>query len=137
MNTRRHLIAAAGAGALTAPFATLAQAPAPAGKVWRVGFLAMPARPANIDNHFQGAFAQGMRELGYVDGKNLVIEYRFADNDASRLPGLAMELARLKPDVLVTSADPVWTLAPDWLTSRPALYASTHVRVLKVETLLP
>ena len=47
-----------------------------------------------------------MRELGYVEGRNLVIEYRFADNDVTRLAGLATELARLNPDVLVTTADP-------------------------------
>ena len=113
MNLRRQLMGAASAGVLTAPFAALAQQPnvpaAPAGapgKIWRVGILALSARPANIGSPYAGAFAQGMRELGYVEGKNLVIENRFADNDVTRLPGLAAELARLNPDVLVTSADP-------------------------------
>ena len=110
MNVRRSILAAAGASVLAGPFASHAQQPAaPAGapgKIWRVGYLALQARPANIDAHYLSAFAQGMRELGYVEGRNLVIEYRFADSDVSRLPGLAMELARMKPDVLVTAADP-------------------------------
>ena len=116
MNLRRQLMGAASAGVLTAPFAALAQQPnvpaapaAPAGapgKIWRVGILVLSVRPANIGSPYAGAFAQGMRELGYVEGKNLVIENRFADNDVTRLPGLAAELARLNPDVLVTSADP-------------------------------
>ena len=111
MNQRRTLVLALGSGALTAPFAALAQQPnapaAPAGapgKIWRVGFLSLPTRPANLDTHYLGAFAQGMRELGYVEGKNLLIEWRFADNAPQRLPALAQELVQWKPDVLVTAA---------------------------------
>ena len=79
MNYRRQLIAAAGAGALTSPFTSLAQQPAaPAGKIWRVGFFASNNRPVAIDTHHHGAFARAMRELGYVEGKNLAIEYRYA-----------------------------------------------------------
>ena len=109
MNRRRKLVVALGTGALATPFAALAQQPnvragAP-GKVWRVGFLSIPTRPANLDTHYLGAFAQGMRELGYVEGKNLLIEWRFADNVNQRLPALAAELVQWNPDVLVTAAN--------------------------------
>ena len=49
------------------------------------------------------AFRQGLRELGYVDGKNIIIEWRSIEGKADRLPGLAAELVRLKVDVIVTA----------------------------------
>jgi putative tryptophan/tyrosine transport system substrate-binding protein len=101
MNTRRRLISALGAGALTAPFGSFAQQ---AGRIWRVGFLALRRRPDSIDTDFLGAFPRAMRELGYVEGKNLVIEWRFADSNSERLPELAAELVRLKVDVIVSAA---------------------------------
>ena len=106
MNQRRNLITALGAGALTqvAALPAIAQALSkPAEKIWRVGYLLPRGRPASIDAHFIGGFPRGMRELGYVEGKNLVIDWRFAGNDLARLPGLAAELEQLKPDVIVTS----------------------------------
>lgn len=102
MNTRRNILAALGAGLFSAPLSSFAQAQ---GKIWRVGFLA-PRRPANLDADAYGAFARGMRELGYIEGKNLVIEYRFADGNMGKLPELAAEIARLKVDVIVTAGTP-------------------------------
>jgi putative ABC transport system substrate-binding protein len=103
MNNRRKLLVALGAGALAAPFSSFAQQQ---GKVWRVGFLAQRSRPASLDSDIYGAFPRGMREFGYVEGKNLVIEWRFADGKVERLPGLAAELVRLKVDVIVAGATP-------------------------------
>lgn len=71
MNKRRKLIVALGAGALTVPFVSLSQVQ---GKVWRVGFLSGRSRPDSLVLDTFGAFSDGMRELGYVEGKNLVIE---------------------------------------------------------------
>ncbi len=102
MNRRRAiaviLVAAAAPGRL------LAQQQ---GKVRRIGYLAARSRstPSNPDVYYD-AFVQGMRELGYVEGRNLVIEWRFADGKFERLPGLAAELVRLKPEVIVTHATP-------------------------------
>jgi putative ABC transport system substrate-binding protein len=72
-------------------------------KVPRVGFLAGRSRstPSNPDAWYD-SFVQGMRDLGYVDGKNVVIEWRFADNHLERTAKLAEELVQLKPDVVVT-----------------------------------
>jgi putative ABC transport system substrate-binding protein len=70
-------------------------------KVPRIGYLtagSLSAISARIE-----AFRQGLRELGYVDGKNIVIEWRSVEGKADRLPGLAAELVRLKIDVIVTA----------------------------------
>jgi putative ABC transport system substrate-binding protein len=69
------------------------------GKIPRIGFLIVSsptAASARVE-----AFQQGLRELGYVEGKNIIIEYRYAEGKADRLPQLASELVRLKVDVLV------------------------------------
>lgn len=58
-----------------------------------------------MDSHFISAFPGGMRELGYVEGKNLVIEWRFADGKLDRLPALAAELVALKLDVIVAGGN--------------------------------
>ncbi len=116
MNNRRKLVIALGAGALAAPFAAFAQQP---GKVWRIGFLG-PRKIADIDKdpHF-GAFRPAMRELGYVEGRNLIIEWRFADGKEERLPGLARELVDLKVDVIVAVATPSTLAAQKATTTIP------------------
>jgi putative ABC transport system substrate-binding protein len=101
MNNRRKLLMVLGAGALAAPLAALAQEQ---GRVWRVGFLSNTARPASLSHaHSHGAFLRGMRELGYIEGKNLVMEYRFGEGRTKRLPALAAQLAQLKVDVIVAA----------------------------------
>ena len=107
MNTRRRNFAALGAGALTQVVALPAIAQAlgkPAEKIWRVGYLGTRTRPASIDADFAGGLVQGLRELGYVEGRNLAIEWRFAGNDLARVPGLVLDLVQLKPDVNVSGA---------------------------------
>ena len=103
MNHRRKTIAALSVGVLANALPTFAQPAKAPEKIWRAGFLAPRKRPASIDAEFIGGFPQGMRERGYVEGKNLVIEWRFADGDLTRLPGLANELVQLQPDVIVAS----------------------------------
>jgi putative tryptophan/tyrosine transport system substrate-binding protein len=91
---RRAFLAGA-AALLAAPLAAEAQ---PAGKVPRIGYLAL--NPA-ANPHLHEAFRQGLRDLGYVEGRNVVIEYREAEGKPERLPALAAELVALKVDVLV------------------------------------
>ncbi|MFM9970796.1 MAG: ABC transporter substrate-binding protein [Burkholderiales bacterium] len=121
MNNRRKLIVALGAGALTAPFGGLAQQ---LGKVWRVGFLMPRPRPASIDADYIGTFPRGMRELGYVEGKNLVIEWRFGDNNPERIRELAAELVRMKVDVLAAGGPLAAVPAQNASTTLPIVFVS-------------
>jgi putative ABC transport system substrate-binding protein len=86
---------------LATPLAADAQHPE---KTYRVGYLAAASRSGN--QALLARFEQGMRELGYVEGRNLVIEPRFADGKLERLPMLAQELVRLNPDVMFVSTTP-------------------------------
>ena len=70
-------------------------------KVARIGYLAAVSRTGM--SHLTEAFLQGLRELGYVEGENIVIEYRWADGKFERLPELAAELVRLKVDLIVAA----------------------------------
>jgi putative ABC transport system substrate-binding protein len=97
---RRAFIAAAASALLAAPLAAEAQQPA---KVWRIGLLS-PLSRSETDR--RDAFRQGMRELGYVDGRDFVIEGRFAEGQYQRIPGLAAELVRVKVDVIVVWGTP-------------------------------
>ena len=102
MNHRRKILITLGASAaaLALPLGSFAQAP---GKIWRVGVLTL-RRTAMIDTDpFYVPFRDGMRVLGYVEGRNLKIEWRAADGDATRMAGLAAELVNLQVDVIVTS----------------------------------
>jgi putative ABC transport system substrate-binding protein len=101
MNAQRRLVLALMAGALTAPFASFAQQPA---KSARIGFLA-PASPQVLYTRLQ-AFRDGLRELGYVEGKNLQLEVRWGEGKLERLPTLADELVQAKVDVIVAATSP-------------------------------
>ncbi len=97
MIARRTFLAGTGAVLLAAPLAAEGQQ---AGKVYRVGVLEVVAVTSNTTN--LAAFRQGLRELGYVERRNFVIEYRSAGGRAERFPDLADELVRLKVDVILT-----------------------------------
>lgn len=77
----------------------------PATKVYRIGWLGQSSPPPVADRN-AGEFQQSLRDLGYVEGRNLAIEYRYASGNVERLPDLAAELVRLKVDVIVTSGEP-------------------------------
>ena len=97
-----------------APLAAEAQQ---TGKVYRIGVLETTSPALNTAN--LDAFRQGLRELGYVEGQNFVIEYRSADGRPERFPGLATELVRLKVDLIVTRGTPA-VLAAEKAPSRRA-----------------
>jgi putative tryptophan/tyrosine transport system substrate-binding protein len=64
-----------------------------------IGYLSRSSASANLPR--VQAFRQGLRELGYVEGKNIVIEFRYADGNFDRVPDITADLVRLKPDVIV------------------------------------
>lgn len=101
MTARRKLLLALGAAALVAPSLTFAQA---SRRVYRIGFVLPPHEEGA--RSFVTAFRQGLQSFGYVEGKNVVIDFRFAGDDLTRLPALAEEVVRLNPDVIVTASPP-------------------------------
>ena len=101
---RSSIVAIALLGLLS-PVAAEAQQ---AAKVARIGYLGDTPAAAP---HLRDAFLQGLRDLGYVEGRNVVIEYRFAEGKAERLPALAAELVALKVDVIVASGGTPGALA--------------------------
>ena len=96
---RRQFIALLG-GAAAWPLAAQAQQ---AAKVFRIGFLFYGSSGPSPE---LDAFRRGLREFGYIEGQNIAVEYRFASGQVERLPDLAAELVRLKPDVIVAPATP-------------------------------
>ena len=96
---RRQFIGALAGGLLAAPLAAEAQ---PAGRVYRIGVLS-PFSPSFGPGPSFEAFRQTFRELGYVDGRNVALEYRWADGQPDRLPALAAELVRLRVDVVFSA----------------------------------
>jgi len=91
----------------------------PSGKVPRIGFLYFGSRQSATETGRYDAFVKGMRELGYVEGKNLVIEERFADSVSERLPNLVTELVGLKVDAIVATGSPVYNALRQATTTMP------------------
>ena len=120
MVSRRRFSAGAIA-AILIPMAARAQQP---GKVWRVAFLVQRHLDFTDTDFIYGPFRQGMRELGYVEGKNLAIEWRSAEGRAERLPELAAELVRSKPDVLATQGTSAAMAAQKTTATLPIVMAS-------------
>jgi ABC-type uncharacterized transport system substrate-binding protein len=90
-------------------------------RVPRIGVLLLGAPPnANLE-----AFIQGLRELGYIEGKNLLIDYRFAEGRAERLPELATELVRLKVDAIFTAGTPAIFALKQATKTIPVVFFST------------
>jgi putative tryptophan/tyrosine transport system substrate-binding protein len=90
-------------------------------KVPRIGYVDAGS-PATTGHRAQ-AFVQGLHELGYVDGQNIVIEYRWADGKLERLPGFVAELVRLRVDVIVSSATPAIRFAKEQTSTIPIVMA--------------
>ena len=100
---RRTLLVTLAGSILVAPLAAEAQQ---AGKVYRLGVLTPGVRPAPSVLVTSNVLPAILREMGYVEGQNLVIEQRFADGKLDRLPGLARELVELRVDALVAASPP-------------------------------
>ncbi len=104
MTTRRDFIGMIAGGLLAAPLAAEGQQPA---KVARIGFLVTSSLESPEVQGLLDAFRQGLRERGYVEGQNIIIEYRSADGKIERFPSLATELVRLKVDLIVAGSYPM------------------------------
>jgi putative ABC transport system substrate-binding protein len=114
----RYFLIAAGA-LLAASLAAEAQQSA---KVARIGYLTLYQAAAP---RLPEAFRQGLRDLGYVEGRNLVIEYRDADGKLERLPALAAELVALKVDVIVAGGTPQALAAKQATSTLPIVFTSS------------
>src|SRR6186713_388065 len=119
MISRRQLLITLGSSPFVVPFGSLAQQQ---GKVWRMGFLfagTLAQRP-----QVRG-FWEGLKELGYIPGKNILIEIREAEGKTERLPDLAKELVSWKPDVIVAVTPPSVAAAQSATRSIPIVMAIT------------
>jgi putative tryptophan/tyrosine transport system substrate-binding protein len=117
---RREFLFALGAGALVTSVPSFAQPPP---RVWRIGYLSPRVRMDSLP--YERAFLHGMSELGYVEGKNVVVEWRFADGAYERLPYLAAELVRLDVDVIVAPSSSAIRAAQQATTTTPIVFIST------------
>jgi len=115
---RRAFVAGLGA-VLAAPRAAEAEQ---TGKVYRIGFLRAGQPPTT----FVEAFQQGLRARGYIDGRNVVIEYRFTDGSFDELPRLAAELVRFNVDVIVASSAPAAFAARSATTKVPIVFVGVY-----------
>jgi len=99
-----------------------AQAQQPS-KVAKIGFLVVPSR--SFFSTRMETFRQGLRELGHVEGKNVIIEYRYAEGKLDLLPALASELVQLKVDVIVTTSPPSVQAVKNATSTIPIVFAAT------------
>ena len=111
---RRALATALALALFAAPLAAGAQ---PTGKVPRIGWLGGPTRESA--QAYVQPFQQGLKDLGWVEGQNIVIEWRFAGGRTERLPDLAAELVRLRVDVIVAPSAPTVLAAKNATTTIP------------------
>jgi putative tryptophan/tyrosine transport system substrate-binding protein len=116
---RRKFITLLGGAAAAWPLAARAQQ---TGKVSRIGYLG--SSTASLEQRDLDAFRLTLRDLGHVEGNNITIEYRWAEGDDSRLPGLAVELVNLKVDVIVTLGTPGTVAAKQATNTIPIVCAS-------------
>src|SRR4030095_15990533 len=101
--------------------ATIAEAQQP-GKIFRIGFLD-PTNASDMAGRLE-AFRQELSKLGWIEGKNIAFEYRFAENKSERTAELAAELVRLKVDLIVTSGNPQALEAKKATTTIPIVMTS-------------
>jgi putative tryptophan/tyrosine transport system substrate-binding protein len=104
-------------GLLAAPLASEAQQ---AGKVWRIGWLSPPSAATGVSE--LDALREGLRELNYVEGRNITIDARWADGDPARLPDLARALVELNIDIFCTAGTPATLAAKQATTTIPIVF---------------
>jgi putative ABC transport system substrate-binding protein len=118
---RRAFLGALAGGLFAAPLAAEAQK---AGKVYRVGVLTNKASDP-VEARLWQAFRSGLRERGWIEGRNILIEFRAAEGNTARLPALAADLVRLKVDLIVARAS-IWVQPAKEATSSIPIVFLTH-----------
>jgi putative tryptophan/tyrosine transport system substrate-binding protein len=113
---RREFITLLGGATAAWPLGARAQQ---AARIARIGYLITGALESPETKINRDAFRQGLNELGYIEGRNIVIEYRSADGKIERLPGLATELVGLRVDLIVAQATPAGRAAQQATTTIP------------------
>src|SRR3989442_8957719 len=116
---RREFITLLGSAAAAWPLAAHAQQP---GKLPSIGFLG--AGTASAWSLWVAAFVQRLRELGWIEGRNVAIEYRWAEGRSERFAEIAAEFIRLKVDVIVTSGTPAVVAAKQATSVIPIVFAT-------------
>ena len=116
---RRKFIMALGGAVASAPFAARAQQAT--GRLYKIGYLG----PASRELHLTKAFEDGLRSLGYRVGENVVVEYRFANEEMERLPTLAVDLVRLGVDIIVTGINLITVAAMKATTTIPIVMTNS------------
>ena len=110
---RRSFVSALAGSVVAGPLAAWGQS----GRIPRIGWLGGPSR--ETAQPFMGPFLQGLKDLGWIEGQNIAIEWRFAGGRAERLPGLAAELVRLRVDLIVVPSTPTAVAARNATTTIP------------------
>jgi putative ABC transport system substrate-binding protein len=118
INKRLTLVVPLALGLLAVPIAGQTQ---PTAKVYRIGYLSPGAASGGVS----GPFRDALKELGYIEGRNLVIESRFADTRWDQLPGLAKDLVRVGVDIIVTIGTPTVQAAKEATTTIPIVMAGS------------
>ena len=117
IDARMRLIGLAVILTLSLNLAPLAAQGQQTGKLYRIGFLGNST--AALEAHLLGPFRDGLRDLGYLEGRNALIEYRWAEGQYERFPALIAELITLKVDVIVTAGTPATQAVKKATTSVP------------------
>ncbi len=117
MIDRRRFIGTLAGGLLASPFTTIAQQPP---KLPKVGYLGVVENSPVLEG-----FRQGMRELGYVDGRNVTMEWRWSEGRTDRLPALALELVQLNVDIIVVSSTQAARAARQATSKTPIVMANS------------
>src|SRR5215472_11225668 len=117
---RRGFLAGTGAVLFAAPLAAEAQ---PAGKIYRIGMIAI-STPSPAFARLWDAFSNELRKLGYVEGKNVLVERRYSEGQAERYPQLAAEMVSLKVDLIMVVTTPAALAAKDATSTIPILFVT-------------
>jgi len=119
---RRQFVLTIGAGALTTHFAALAQQ---AGKVWRIGYLDYGSHPSMLEAGRMTSLMQGLASLGYVEGRNFVLDARYAEGQVEQADALAVQLVAQKPDLILATGTPTSLAAKRATSTIPIVVLAT------------